>query len=54
MELKETFMLYQFMKGYDKESDEHQDKEIAGVRSGRVPNEGASVPMEMGYITVPV
>ena len=52
-ELRETLTyIYQFIKGHD--TDEQPDEAMYKVRSGRVPSAGASVPVELGCIPLPV
>lgn len=42
------------IKNTVKNTDEQSDEEIYRVKSGRVPNTGATVPMELMYITWPL
>ena len=37
-----------------KDADEQPDEEIHRTKSGRVLSAGASVPVEVGYVTLPV
>lgn len=53
-ELRETLTyLYQSTKGHDKSTRAQPDEEIPRVRSGRVLNIGASVPVGLEGITLP-
>ena len=35
-----------------KDRDEQPDEEVHGERSRRIPSAGASVPMELGHVTL--
>jgi len=53
-ELRETLTyLYQLTKGHDKSTHAQPDEEISRVKSGRVLNIGASVPVGLEGITLP-
>ena len=51
-ELKETLKLTSFLKDMIKDVDEQPDEEIHRKRSGRVLSSGASVPLELGCVTL--
>ena len=46
--------VYCIIRDNVKDTDEHPDEEIHRARFGRVPNTGASVPVELGSVTFPV
>lgn len=46
--------IYCIIKGYDKGTDEQPDKVIHRVRSGRDPSSEASVPVQLGCVTLVV
>ena len=46
--------IYQLIKDMTKDTCEQLDEEIRRARSGRVLSAGASVPMELQCITLPV
>lgn len=56
IELRETLISTALLnnKGYDKNTDVQPDEEIQRVRSRRVLRAGASVPMELGGVALPV
>lgn len=45
-------MLTNLLKDVIKDTDEQPDEEMNSVRSERVPSTEASVPTEMGYLTL--
>ena len=50
-ELRETLpYVHHFIKGYEKDTGEQSGEEMHKAWSGRVPREGASVPMALGCI----
>ena len=51
-ELREILTFTSLLKDMIKDTDEQPDEEIHRVRSGRVPSAGASVPVELGCITL--
>ena len=51
---KHWLMFTGLLKDMIKDTDKQPDEEIHRVRSGRVPSAGASVPMELGCVTLPV
>ena len=53
-ELKETVTFTSLLKGMIKDTDKQPDEAIYKVRSGRVLSVGASVPVELGYVTLQV
>ena len=48
------FTFISLLKDTIKDTDEQPDEEIHRVKSGRVLNAVASVPMDLGYITLPI
>ena len=53
-ELRETLMFMSLLKDMIKDTNEYPDEEIHKARSGRIPSTGASVPVELGCVTLPV
>ena len=51
-ELRKTLNVYQIIKG--RNTDEQADEVICKLRSGRVLSAGTSVPVELGWVTLPV